>query len=360
MQLVRKGIYLRHHPDMEESKNKFLRLVRAGWRNPLTDCEHIMNEYSIQEPDRNPDETVSEFCRRVTRILVEKQKKKNLDRWCASMHYGRLVISQYPRIHFPALKSIHIESWVTTLIRNAAEEQVHGLGANPAARRKCRMGCNNDETAYHVAASCITPAYASRHDYIVFWILKSILQSTQAPEQIQSQLNFRKANLVVEYNWNDRNVKIQAGVKVRTEPELYHNRPDIIVTLTNPNKVYVFEIAVAHLQNVKLQEDIKRTRYAKNSMTHVTHENVTKVPRNYNIIEALSNMYKCTAQLAVFVFGAFGEIIETEEHKNTCKILSQLGINYHQMQNLLNKCSLTAANETAKIIIRRLGVNKDL
>ena len=54
--------------------------------------------------------------------------------------------------------------------------------------KKCRNGCNKEENAYHVISACVTPEYTSRHDCIVYWVIKTILQATQAPEDIQSQL----------------------------------------------------------------------------------------------------------------------------------------------------------------------------
>ena len=50
-----------------------------------------------------------------------------------------------------------------------------------------------------------------------------------------------------------------------TDPELHHNQPDILVILTNPSIVYVLEIAVSHLQNIRIQEQVKKLRYSKNS-----------------------------------------------------------------------------------------------
>ena len=37
IQFVNKAIYLQNHPDMTKTKEKFVRLRQAGWRNPITD-----------------------------------------------------------------------------------------------------------------------------------------------------------------------------------------------------------------------------------------------------------------------------------------------------------------------------------
>uniref|UniRef100_A0ABD2VX64 Uncharacterized protein n=1 Tax=Trichogramma kaykai TaxID=54128 RepID=A0ABD2VX64_9HYME len=131
-----------------------------------------------------------------------------------------------------------------TTARTAAEEQVHGLGANPARRRTWRLGCNTDETAYHVVSSCITQEYTARHDCIVHHLIRSILVGTHAPEHVHAQL-----------------------------------RPDVVIIATNPDVVYVFEVDVSHLQNIELQEKIEEVRYGKNSIQHITERTSTPYPR---------------------------------------------------------------------------------
>ncbi|CAB0030724.1 unnamed protein product [Trichogramma brassicae] len=124
-------------------------------------------------------------------------------------------------------------------------------------------------------------------------------------------LRFGNAALVAEYSWGDRKIKIKAGSKIQMQPELFHNRPDVVIIATNPEVVYVFEVAVSHLHNIELQEKIKEVRYGKNSTLHITERNVDSVPRDLNISEALARMYKAPVKLAIMVVGALGEIMET-------------------------------------------------
>lgn len=49
-----------------------------------------------------------------------------------------------------------------------------------------------------------------------------------------------------------------------TDAPLYHNKPDVVVYLTNPDEIFVFEVAVSHLQNIRSQEKLKKTRYTQN------------------------------------------------------------------------------------------------
>ena len=130
--------------------------------------------------------------------------------------------------------------------------------------------------------------------------------------------------MVSDYMWGQRGVKVRAGIKVVTDPELYHNQPDIIVCLTNPNEVYVFEIAISHLQNIEVQESIKKIRYGKNSTEHITHQNFNNVPRSLNICEALGRMHKCpSVKLGVLVIGTLGEIVFTDTHRQCIKYFGE-------------------------------------
>ena len=120
------------------------------------------------------------------------------------MNYGRLDMAEYLGIRFPELSDYHMDDSIVTIVRSAAEEQVHGLGANPARRRKCRLGCRSDKTAYHVISASLSLDYNIRHDEVVYWFRKGILECTTAPNEISSQLKFGKASLVAEYPWEQR------------------------------------------------------------------------------------------------------------------------------------------------------------
>ena len=61
IQYVRRGLYLQFHQDMQESKKRYERLAKAGWRNPLSDAEHIMQIYSEQTLPKKEDESVSDI-----------------------------------------------------------------------------------------------------------------------------------------------------------------------------------------------------------------------------------------------------------------------------------------------------------
>ena len=127
IQYLKIGLYLQQHPDMQETKNRFERLVRAGWRNPLTDAEYVMKEYDQQILPKNESESLSDYIRQITKCIAGKQQHKLLQDWTGAMHYARLVKKEYPSIKLPAYSDLRLNDWEYTLLRKAAEEQIHGL-----------------------------------------------------------------------------------------------------------------------------------------------------------------------------------------------------------------------------------------
>ena len=74
----------------------------------------------------------------------------------------------------------------------------------------------------------------------------------------------------------------------------------------------------------------------------------------HNLLEAMSIMHKCPTKLAVLVFGAFGEVLETKNHMDAIAILKSLGVQGGRLKSLLEQCSYNVATSSAKILIRRL------
>lgn len=149
----------------------------------------------------------------------------------------------------PAHTSPSLDTWRRTMLLNAAEEQLHGLCVG-LERWKCRRGCRADETAYHVAAACVEGAYTTRHDCVAHWLLKTLFTSFRAPRGCSRRLQFGRANCQETFQCGQRKVTIKAGKKLLTDRPLYHNKPDVVVYLTNPDEIFVLEVAVSHLQNI--------------------------------------------------------------------------------------------------------------
>ena len=84
------------------------------------------------------------------------------------------------------------------------------------------------------------------------------------------QLQFGKATITADYKGTNADVSIRAGVPITTAGNIKHNKSDIMVRLNGDrDAVYVFEVAVSHLQNIEVQERIKNYRYARNSMIYI-------------------------------------------------------------------------------------------
>ena len=323
----------------------------------MTDANSVLTKYGIVLPNRAEGESTTAYARRAAQMVKKKQEHGLRVTWERSAHYARVVAREEKALSFPAMQSTALEDWQFVLIHAATEEQVHGLGANPLTRRQCRMGCRAEENAYHVVAACPTAETTARHDAVVHHIIRTILGATSAPEDIQAQLRPGKALLVAEYGGARGVVRILAGTKICTEPQLYHCRPDIVII--TERRVHIFEIAISHLQNIRAQERLKRVRYEKNSTIHVTDANCDQVPRDNNMCEALGKMYRKPVTLGVMVFGAFGEALYTEDMKKSIKQLEDIGVSVRSAKKLIEKCCLEVCTASAKVMMRRLNVRSD-
>ncbi|XP_044751637.1 uncharacterized protein LOC123311637 [Coccinella septempunctata] len=352
IQMVRKGIYIRSHTEMKEAEEKYLALQRGEWRNPLSDQEFVMDKYECPEI-RYDTQNIRKNCSLLKKHIETTFLGQLQEGWARNMNYGR-IFTKEEDIEIPASLSPLMDGWRFSLLHSAAEEQIHGLGCIPGRQKNCRKGCNKTETAYHVSSACITRAYTTRHDYAVHWILKTLLKSLGAPEAIGTNLQFGKATLNVDFE-GKRKVEIRAGMKLLTEKRLHHNKPDIFIHLWNPEEILILEVSVAHLQNYRLQEKIKKSRYAINSCSHVDHQNVGEISRDLNLVGELQSLYNCPVHLGIFVIGCFGEIVATDEHKHFKKLLSRIGVTNLDMKILINKCSYSVAVSTSNIILKHLG-----
>ena len=344
-----------YNDDLADVLKKYKTLKNKGYRTPIGDLEHSAEILELQLIDyNNSPHPLSKFIKNAIEKDKTLHQEQLLKNWAKSCHYGRLVKKYYPKIQFPALKQPQLEDWTWTMIRNCVEEQVHGFITNPLFRKRCRRGCNKEETTYHVTSACIDNEYTVRHDFVVFWILKYIMYNTEAPEITHSQLNYEKASIVATYNWKSRQLDLRAGTKIITNNVCYHNRPDIFIKLSNPDVIYLLEVSISHLQNMETQERIKYTRYAVNSKIQVTNQNLEQITRDFNIVEHLRDKYKCPVKLGIVVIGAHGEILETKNFQEVKNIFCELNINNKKQKILYNKGSVSAATSTAKIVIKRL------
>lgn len=99
-------------------------------------------------------------------------------------------------------------------------------------------------------------SYTRKYDNIVHWILKTNYGNFQAPSEIINSLQLGESIINTNFKNLNWNITIWAGKnKIITAKHLYHNQSDIMR----------LEIAVALIQNYRLQGNIKRTSHSINS-----------------------------------------------------------------------------------------------
>ncbi|KAL3282293.1 hypothetical protein HHI36_005482 [Cryptolaemus montrouzieri] len=190
-------------------------------------------------------------------------------------------------IKFPAYNSPFTDSWRWALLYNTAEEQVHGLRGSPGKERSA---------------------------------------GKDARKQKQH---------------------IITGGKILTEKRIYHNKPDIVISTSNPKHIYIIEVSVAHIQNFRLQEKIKRTRYEVNGAQKVDDANVNTITGDTNLITEMKQAHQCPVELGILVIVNLDEVILTEEHMNLQRILKKLGTFELNRAIMINQCSYSVVLSTS-------------
>ena len=314
IQYTRRFWYLWTHPEMRDIKSIYQAMHKKGRRTPIGDYEHICRKYGVPNNDNEMNDMNKDQCKEAIKIIKDADLENRLKIWTQSMHYPKLVQKYHGKISFPATESVFLKSEKLSLINAAAEEQITALRPQQSfASHPCRFKCKHNETAYHVATSCQQHSYTARHDNVAYWLLKEILTITNAPTEVVQQLKFGKATLVADYKNSNTEISIRAGVPIITTNNVKHNKPDIMVMLSGEREaVYVFEVAICHLQNIEIQEQIKSVRYVRNSMVDANHDNVNTISRDLILMEELRQMYHCGCSLGILVVGYYGEILETD------------------------------------------------
>ena len=355
IQYARKYAYLITHPELTQTKDAYMKLQAAGHRTPLGDFKYVAKKYDLEEP-KNTDSY-----RTISKQLVESIKRADQERrttdWAKSMNYPKQVIANKNIISFPAASHYRTDSSKLALINAAAEEQLFQLRAKGTIdNTRCRKGCTHDETAYHVVTTCQGTNYNTRHDQVVYWLLKTILQSTGAPEQVQKDLHFGRAAMNTDYESTEgQKYRIRAGQSILTERPLHHNKPDIMVQLLGPiKKTILFEVSIPHLQNYLTQEGIKRTKYCHNSVADIHHNNYQTIGRDTNLLDTLAHEHRCEVELGLFIVGCYGEVLNTEEHRTVRRLLQELGVPPYTINTVLRKVAYSVITSTSRIIMNHI------
>ncbi|XP_015124496.1 uncharacterized protein LOC107046401 [Diachasma alloeum] len=361
------GVYLAS--DWGLAKVQFGRLASKGWRNPITDARRILVKYGVEIPPKitgNEElgpEAVMSVCRRAAKGIEAKQEECYLYRRMKSLAYARTLANlkkDGKGVCCPVLRSRQLEVWAVKILIAVMEDQIPGLGSIPDFRRMCLRSCGVIENSYHVSSACVVPDYIHRHDFVVYWLLREVLAGSGAPKGVQESLKFGSATLNVSYDTErgGGHIQIRAGGYCAVDVQLYHYKPDLVIITSNPRKVYVIEVSVAHLQNLENQEKVKRTRYETNSEAHVTPENMGEVHRGENLVNVLKRTHGCDVELGVLVLGCFGVVAETAELVRVKGIVGQLGVSQRGWENCLSRSSYSVATATPKVVLRSGRVKK--
>lgn len=349
LQYIRRYWYLINNEELKDARGKYMTIHKRGRRTPIGDFEYIKKKYNIVL-EENWD----------LRSALDQAKKwdteDRIEDWSKTMLYPKKVIENREKISFPAANSLFLNSSKLSLINAAAEEQIYALRPkNDSGIHRCRFGCGVNETAYHVATTCHKHTYTPRHDGVVYWLLRTCLNALKAPDHVKTMVKYNKAALNTDFITNTNEISIRAGIPIVTNNKLKHNKPDIVIHLKGTEeKIIIFEVAVSHLQNYKVQEHIKRTRYDKNSIDEVNHQNYQNTSRNLNLVEELRQAHKCPVYLGVLVMGCYGEILQTEEHLNCLKLLKKIDATQSEIQELFKRAAYGCVTKTAEILMRHL------
>lgn len=100
---VRKGIYTIKHENMGDTRRRYEALKKAGWRNPISDMEYVLNKYQMDVDWR--EEEYGKLARTTTKEINKKYQENLAMTWTSNMLYGRVVMEEEEDIKFPAYES---------------------------------------------------------------------------------------------------------------------------------------------------------------------------------------------------------------------------------------------------------------
>ena len=354
VQYVRRYYYLMTNEELDSTRNFYRRLADGECRTPIGDFHHVIERYGVEfeEPREN-----EHACRTTISNIRKCDVSRRLAIWSRSMHYPKLVAKYADTIQFPAVSNKFLASSKLSFLNAAAEEQWYALrGLSKQQGGICRRCRAHDETSYHVVTGC-KHSYTGRHDYVAYWLLRTILEATGAPDHVTRSIHRGKANLDAEYIFRDKTITIRSGLPIITTQRLHHNKPDIYVRVQRgeDTTIYILEVVVPHLQNIESEEAVKYVRYAKNSKAHVDHTNHSTVGRDGNLLDELKTMHRCPVKFGVLAMGVYGEVLETGAHTKFRAVLGELGATKGQIDQLLGRAAYSAMTETAKILVRHVG-----
>uniref|UniRef100_A0AC35TYX8 Reverse transcriptase domain-containing protein n=1 Tax=Rhabditophanes sp. KR3021 TaxID=114890 RepID=A0AC35TYX8_9BILA len=356
IQYIRRYVYLMSKDEVKEAKKIYMAMDKKGWRSPISDFKHVAKKYGLTDPKVEKKKEID--FRAVCKDLIEEVKKADLktkkEDWIKAMSYPKLVLSLEDTISFPAVKSVNLDSSKLSLINASAEEQVFFKGKKMSTGvgtdGKCRFGCGVDETNYHVTTACRRSALITRHDMVVWNILKLLRRKFGPPEKgPPKSLQVGQAALDEDY----ANFKIRAGAPMLMDKKIKSNKPDIVIFRKEPKLAVVLEVSIPALKNYNLQKDIKLTKYTKNSVLDINMDNVRTVTRDQNFCEILEATQHCRALFCPVIIGTYGEFLESE-NAGLYKTFGELGVTEKEVERLKETLCLSVITSTTRMILKHL------
>uniref|UniRef100_A0AC35TX11 Reverse transcriptase domain-containing protein n=1 Tax=Rhabditophanes sp. KR3021 TaxID=114890 RepID=A0AC35TX11_9BILA len=262
IQYIRKYVYLMSNTEVSEAKKIFIAINKGGCRNPISDYEHVRKLYKLKDWKLEKEKGPIDY-RIVVKSMIEEIKKANFklrkEDWSKAMTYPKTVLAHEGNISFPALKSLSLDSSKLSLVNASAEEQIFFLGKKASVgltgSGRCRFGCQADETNYHVTSTCQRAALITRHDMVVWNVLKlmKLKFERKAFPNPGKVLQVGEASLDEEYD----NFEIRAGASMLMEEKIKSNKPDIIIFRKEPRLAVVIEVSVPALKTTNSKRKSK-------------------------------------------------------------------------------------------------------
>lgn len=107
VQYIRKGLYLIHNQDLQNTSKRYNTLKKAGYRTPIGELDYVVGTLGPQLMEySNNMVPLSKFIRHATQKAQELIQEQLLNAWAESCHYGRLIKKYYSSVEFPAINSI--------------------------------------------------------------------------------------------------------------------------------------------------------------------------------------------------------------------------------------------------------------
>lgn len=113
---IRRGVYLSEHEEIKDARARYQAMRRAGWRNPITDMEHMLEKYRINAVAESGKGLI-ENIKRTVREATKSYQNQLMQEWTINMNYGRVVMKEQKIIKFPAYESPLMDGWRRSLLQ---------------------------------------------------------------------------------------------------------------------------------------------------------------------------------------------------------------------------------------------------